>query len=109
MFLEALRLEFITWGAGSAVLVFIVISAFGLPVNLIFGAVAGLAQQSPGGAIWMMLGALVGRFYFKRKFKDMWLKYLAVILAGFGCGMGLVSMVAMAFRIIAAMLSPTAY
>jgi hypothetical protein len=57
----------------------------------------------------MMCGAFVGKFYFKRKFKNMWLKYMAVILAGFGCGMGLISMVAMAFTIMTKILKPTMF
>ena len=109
MFLEALSLEYIVWGVVAALGVFAVLTSLSMPVNLIFGAVAGLNQQSPGAAIWMTMGALVGKFYFKRKFRDMWLKYMAVILAGFGCGMGLISMVALAFRIITAMLGPSAY
>ncbi len=54
-----------------------------------------------------MAGAFVGRFYFKRKYRDMWLKYMTAILAGFGCGVGLSSMVAMSFNVISRMLSPT--
>ena len=109
MFLEALNLEYIGYGLGAATALFCVLSVLGMPVNLVFGAVVGLGQQSPGSSIWMMAGALVGRFYFKKRFRDMWLKYMAVILAGFGCGMGLIAMVAMAFRVISAMLSPMAY
>ena len=54
-----------------------------------------------------MLGALLARFYFKRKYKDMWLKYMTVILAGFGCGLGLTSMISMSFAVITRMISPT--
>jgi hypothetical protein len=109
MFLEALRLKYILWGLGSGSLVFMVLSALGMPVTLVYGAVWGLAQNTPGAMLWMLCGALVGRFYFKRKFKDLWLKYMSIILAGFGCGMGLVAMVAMAFTIISKMLSPTVF
>lgn len=109
LFLEALNLEYITWGCGAALLLFGVLSALGLPVMMIYGAVWGLGQSSPGALLWMMVGAFVGKFYFKRKFKDMWLKYMAVILAGFGCGMGLISMIAMAFTIMSKMLTPTIF
>jgi hypothetical protein len=109
LFMEALHLEYIFWGLGLGTGVFALLSALGLPVMLIFGAVWGLGQSSPGSLIWMMCGAFVGRFYFKRKFKDMWLKYMAVILAGFGCGMGLTSMVAMAFTTMTKILKPTVF
>jgi len=49
----------------------------------------------------------VGRLYFKKRFKDMWLKYMTVILAGYGCGIGIISMVGMGFSVITRMLSPT--
>ena len=106
LFMEALNGSYILWGLGLGTAVFAGLSAFGLPVMLIYGAVWGLGQSSPGALIWMMCGAFVGKFYFKRKFKDMWLKYMAVILAGFGCGMGLISMVAMAFTIMTKILRP---
>ncbi len=54
-----------------------------------------------------MAGALVARFYFRKRFRDMWLKYMMVVMAGFSCGMGITSMVAMSFNVISKMLSPT--
>ena len=109
IFMEAFQAKWLYWGLGTGSGIFILLSAFGAPVMLVFGAVWGLAQSSPGAIMWQLCGALVARFYFKRKFKDMWLKYMSVILAGFGCGMGLISMVAFSFTIITKMLSPLAF
>lgn len=106
LFLESLDSSFILWGLGAGSTVFVILTAMGMPVMLIYGAVWGLAQSSPGAILWQMCGAFVGRFYFKRKFKDMWLKYMSIILAGFGCGMGLFAMVSMAFVVLTNMLSP---
>ena len=39
--------------------------------------------------------------------KGMWLKYMVVVVAGFGCGVGLTSMIAMAVNVIKRMLEPT--
>ncbi|MBT7702377.1 MAG: hypothetical protein HN700_18970, partial [Verrucomicrobia bacterium] len=47
------------------------------------------------------------KFYFKRIFKEMWLKYMMVVMAGFGCGMGVTSMISMAFNVISRMIKPT--
>ncbi len=105
--LESLHMEYALWGFGTGGGLFLVLSALGLPIMLVFGAVLGLAQSSPGSMFCVMLGAFVGKFYFKRRYKDMWLRYMTAILAGFGCGMGLASMIAMSFNIIARMLSPT--
>jgi hypothetical protein len=105
-FLEAFHLNYAAWGLVSGSVLFAVLSAIGLPIMLVFGAVWGLAQSNPGAIFCTMLGAFIGRFYFKRKYKDMWLRYMTSLMAGFGCGMGLTSMIAMAFNIIVKMLNP---
>jgi hypothetical protein len=106
-FIEAMNMEYAMWGAVSGSVLFALLSLLGLPVMLIYGAVWGLSQSNPGSLFCTMIGAALGRYYFKRKFKDMWLKYMVVIMAGFGCGMGVTSMIAMAFNVITRMLRPT--
>ncbi|MBM4164467.1 MAG: peptide transporter [Lentisphaerae bacterium] len=106
-FLEALHLNYALWGLVSGSALFAVLSAMGLPIMLVFGAVWGLAQSSPGAMFCTMAGAFVGRFYFRKRHKDMWLKYMTAVMAGFGCGIGLTSMIAMSFNVIVKMLSPT--
>lgn len=107
LFLESLHFDYAIWGFLSGSGLFAVLSLVGMPVMLVYGMVWGLAQSSPGAIFLHALGAFTARFYFKRKYKDMWLKYMTVILAGFGCGVGLTSMVSMAFNIITRMLAPT--
>ena len=106
-FLEALHGDYVLWGLFSGSGLFALLTAFGLPIMLIFGAVQGLNQSNPGTMFCTMLGACIARFHFKRKYKDMWLKYMTAIMPGFGCGMGITSMIAMAFNVIWRMLSPT--
>lgn len=106
-FLEALHFEYAGWGLALGSSLFAILSMLGLPVMLIFGAVWGLAQSNPGALFCTMAGACAAKFYFKRKYKDKWLKYMMVVMAGFGCGMGVTSMVAMAFNVITRMLRPT--
>ncbi|MFO7870023.1 MAG: peptide transporter [Kiritimatiellia bacterium] len=106
-FLEAMNLDYALWGFISGSSLFAILSAVGMPIMLIFGAVWGLAQSNPGAVFCTMLGAAVARFHFKRKYKDMWLKYMTAIMAGFGCGLGLTSMIALSFNVISRMLSPT--
>mgnify|MGYP006287698525 CR=1 FL=1 len=107
LFMESLHFDYALWGLLSGSGLFAVLAALGMPVMLVFGMVWGLAQTSPGTIFLQVLGALTARFYFKRKYKDMWLKYMTVIMAGFGCGLGLMSMVSMAFNVITRMLNPT--
>ena len=106
-FLEAIHFEYAGWGLIAGTTLFSALSALGLPVMLVFGAVWGLAQSNPGAIFCTMAGACTARFYFKRKYKDMWLKYMMVVMAGFGCGMGVTSMIAMSFNVITRMIKPT--
>jgi len=39
-----------------------------------------------------MLGALLGRYFFEKRFGLQWRQYAQVLLAGFLCGLGLVTM-----------------
>lgn len=106
-FLEALHFEYAGWGLVAGTTMFSVLSVLGLPVMLVFGAVWGLGQSNPGALFCTMAGACTAKFYFKRKYKDMWLKYMMVVMAGFGCGMGVTSMIAMSFNVISRMIKPT--
>jgi hypothetical protein len=106
-FLEAIHFNYAGWGLVAGTTLFSLLSVLGLPVMLVFGAVWGLAQSNPGAIFCTMAGACTAKFYFKRKYKDMWLKYMMVVMAGFGCGMGVTSMIAMAFNVIYRMIKPT--
>lgn len=106
LFMEAMKPRYIRWGLGSGVISFAVLTAFGLPTLLVFGLVRGLGQGTPSFIVLELAGALVGRFYFRRKFGDMWMKYTPVLLAGFSCGMGLTGMVAVSFTILNKMMAP---
>jgi hypothetical protein len=57
-----------------------------------YGFLHGLGGD-PGADVWTLLGALIGKYYMIRKFGlKRWYTYTPVLLAGFGCGVGLVSM-----------------
>lgn len=106
-FLEAIHYDYAIWGLVAGTLTFATLNLLNLPIMLVFGAVWGLNQSNPGALFCTMAGACVAKFYFKRKYKDMWLKYMMVVMAGFGCGMGVTSMISMAFNVISKMLQPT--
>lgn len=106
LFFEALKWNWLGLGMGMGVVVFIILSIFGLPTLLVYGVVRGLGQGTPAAMAFELIGALLGRFYFRRKFGDMWMKYTPVLLAGYACGMGLVAMVGMAFAILNKMMAP---
>jgi hypothetical protein len=55
------------------------------------------------------MGALLGRFFFLRRYGAMWRQYAPVLLAGFSCGMGLTGMFAMGITLILKSLGKLAY
>ena len=56
-----------------------------------------------------VIGALLGRFFFLKRYGKMWRQYAPVLLAGFSCGMGLTGMFAMGFTLILKSLGRLAY
>ncbi|MCG2660830.1 MAG: peptide transporter [Kiritimatiellae bacterium] len=106
LFFEALKPRWLIWGASFGVGLYAILAALGLPTLVLFGMVRGLCQGMPAGIPLEVIGALIGRFYFRRKFGDIWMKYVLVIGAGYACGMGLVAMVGMALAILNKMMAP---
>ena len=104
--MEAWNWDYFFVGMGSGVAAFVFLAALGLPTLLVFGVVRGLGQGTPAAILLELLGAMLGRYYFRRKFGDMWLKFAPVLLAGFSCGMGLMAMLAVSFTIIKKMVNP---
>jgi len=99
-FYEALKLIPAVSGLVFGLLTYSVLSLLGLPLLLIYGVTRGLGQTMPHGAILELLGAVLGRFYFLRRYGTPWRQYAPVLLAGFSCGMGLIGMLAMGWTLI---------
>lgn len=65
-----------------------------------YGLIGGIGQF-PHYAIPTFIGALLGRYYFARRFGfERWNLYAPVLLAGFACGTGLIGMAAIAIALI---------
>ncbi len=100
LFFQALNVDYVALGLGLGLVIYALLSVFGLPVLLVYGVVRGLGQSTPHGLILEVVGALLGRFYFYRKYGSQWRQYAPVLLAGFACGMGLSGMFAMGCTLI---------
>jgi hypothetical protein len=109
LFYQALSGAYVGAGLLLGLVLYGVLSFFGLPVLLIYGVVRGLGQSTPHGIILEVAGALLGRYYFVKRYGKMWRQYAPVLLAGFSCGMGLTGMFAMGFALILKSLSFLAY
>ncbi len=90
----------IACGFGGAIALFLLISSLGLPRLFFYGLIGGVAGY-PHGAIPMFLGAVLGRYYFRKRFGEArWRAYIPVLAAGYFCGMGLLAMLAVALAIV---------
>ncbi len=109
LFFQALDSNYVLSGLGLGLVMYMILSVLGLPVLLIYGVVRGLGQSTPHGILLEVAGALLGRYYFHKRYGSMWRQYAPVLLAGFSCGMGLTGMFAMGFALILKSLSYMAY
>jgi hypothetical protein len=62
---------------------------------LFYGVVRGLDQSAPHVIVPEFIGALLGRYFFEKKFGPMWKQYIIVFFAGYSCGVGLIMMLSL--------------
>jgi len=97
-------------GAGVLVLaVFGLFSYLSWPLALFYGAIGGYAQ-APAAMIGHLLGALIGRYAIAPRLgPDNWQRYAPVLLAGFGCGVGLLHGIGLTIHILDKAVKYTVY
>jgi len=108
-FYQALNFAYVIAGVGLGVVTYTILTLFGLPIMLVYGMVRGLGQTLPHAMFLEVAGALLGRFFFLKRYGAMWRQYAPVLLAGFSCGMGLTGMFAMGVTLILKSLGRLAY
>ncbi len=100
LLLNALRPEVIGGAAGVGLALYAGMGIVGLPIQFFYGMLAGVCAPTHV-AINLMIGALLGRYVFRRRFGEQrWTRYVPVVAAGFSCGMGLAAMAAVAISLI---------
>lgn len=98
--LDALKPPLIGTGFALGLAIFGLIKLLNLPLLFFYGFIGGIGNI-PHTAVPMFLGALLGRYYFARRFgMERWQMYTPVLLAGFSCGVGLIGMAAIALALI---------
>jgi len=103
--MKAINLNYIAAGAGTAFGLYGIVWLLGLPILLFYGLVNGLIAQ-PFAAIPMFIGAMLGRYYFEKRYgKETWRAYAPVLVAGYYCGMGLIGMGAVAIALLSKSIS----
>ena len=109
-FFDALKPGVIGLGVLIGVFTYAVLAAFSLPTLLIYGVVRGFSHTLPQGIFFEFLGARIGRFYLEKKFgRQKWRQYAPVLLAGYFCGVGLISAASIAVSMISKSVSQMMY
>lgn len=109
-FFDAIKPLVILIGFGVGTLVYAILSAFSLPVLLIYGVVRGFAHPLPHAIIFEFFGAMIGRYIMEKKFgRTKWRQYAPVLLAGYFCGVGLISAASIAISMISKSVSMMLY
>ena len=91
IFEDAFRWKYVITGTGFGALIFGVLTHLGSPIFLVYGLVRGLGQSLPHVIIPQFIGALIGRYYFRKRLGLKWRQYVPVVAAGFACGVGLIT------------------
>jgi hypothetical protein len=100
-FAQAFDVRFLLAGLIIAVTAFLVLRGFGLPILLVYGVIRGLDQSTTEVILPQFIGALLGRYYFRKKFGEMWPQYRVVFFVGYSAGVGLIAMLSLGIVFIA--------
>lgn len=98
--LNAIKPNLIAYGGIFGLAAFGITRLAGWPMLGYYGFMGGIGNL-PHNSIPVFIGALLGRYYFARIMgRERWQLYTPVLLAGFACGTGLISMAAIALALI---------
>jgi hypothetical protein len=100
-FQETFNWEYLFAGAGFGVVLFAVMYVMHMPIMLTYGVVRGLNQTMPHVVLPQFIGAMIGRYYFQKRLGLMWRQYIPVVMAGFACGMGLITVLSVGVNFLA--------
>jgi len=100
-FINAIRPLYIGIGTLAGLGTYFLFQLFKWPLLAYYGFVGGLGLF-PANTLPQLLGAWFGRRFMARKYgAENWARYAPVLLAGFSCGTGLISLVSIALALIA--------
>lgn len=102
---DAIHFKWIGAGFAFCVVVYSLLSFFGLPIMLIYGMIRGFGQL-PHFMVLEIVGAMLGRFYLRRKYGPQnFLRQAPTLMAGYVTGEGLIAMATIAMKLIKAAVS----
>ena len=95
-----IRWEYILTGFISSCGLLGLLTVFKVPIAAFYGFIGGIGAW-PHFLLLNFAGAMLGRYYFERRFGEKrWRVYAPILLAGYFCGIGLVGMSSIAVALI---------
>jgi len=99
-FAKAIKPLYIAYGTMGGLAFYGICSIFKLPLLFYYGFAGGLGLY-PANTIPQFFGAWFGRKYMAKKYgAENWNRYAPVLLAGFSCGAGLISLASISIALI---------
>ncbi|MEI8315329.1 MAG: peptide transporter [Verrucomicrobiota bacterium] len=109
LFYQALHPGVIASSFSFTMVAFILLSAFSLPVMAVYGFVQGVGAM-PHGFIFIVAGAIIGKFYYHKKFgQKRFLEIMPVLAAGYATGVGLIALIGVAVNLIVSAVSSSRF
>ena len=107
--IDGKKWKIIIFGTGFGLAAYSILALAGMPIFLIWGYVQSV-NGIPHNLIPQIIGALLARHYFWKKYgKQEWRRYAMVLSVGFGVGMSLIGMFCAALAMIKKAVSSLAY
>ena len=107
--LQSINPGYILAGAGAAVIAYLATIIGGVSTLFFYGLING-THALPAYAIPQFAGAMLGRYYFRKRYgEENWKAYTPVLVAGYYCGMGLIGMAAVSLALLSKSVSRLPY
>ena len=109
LLLDIIKFKYVATGFVTGSALYLILAALKAPTLIFFGFVQGIAGW-PHFVILQFAGAMLGRFYFAKRFGEAkWKAYAPILLAGYSCGMGLIGMTSIAVALISKAVSQVVF
>ena len=106
---QIIHVNYILAGFSVGTLVLAIFALFGVPTIIFYGFLTGIAQNA-FMVFPQFVGAMLGRFYFRKRFHDVkWRSYAPILMAGYGCGVGLIGTTSVALKLISSAVKQTVF
>lgn len=107
--MQVIKPNYIFFGTLGGLSVYFLFSLLRFPMLTFYGFAGGIGLW-PANTIPQLIGAIIGKKYFAKKYgQEKWTSYAPVLLAGFSCGAGLISMASIAFALLSKSVSTLPY